>query len=83
MHGKQFLLDSVYAGIDEQNLYGRLDFVGTEKVQVAGQEMTCTHYRVAKDVPHDIWYDAQERLVRDAWVSGGHRTVVEMTGVQH
>lgn len=27
MHGKQFLLDAVYAGIDESNLYGRLDFV--------------------------------------------------------
>jgi hypothetical protein len=26
MHGKQFLLDSVYAGVDEENLYGRLDF---------------------------------------------------------
>ena len=28
MHGKQFLLDSVYAGIDETNVYGRLDFAG-------------------------------------------------------
>ncbi len=28
MHGKQFLVDSVYAGIDETNAYGRLDFVG-------------------------------------------------------
>lgn len=28
MHGKQFLLDSVYAGIDATNLYGRLDFCG-------------------------------------------------------
>ncbi len=27
MHGKQFLLDSVYAGIDEHNLYGRVDFI--------------------------------------------------------
>jgi len=27
MHGKQFLLDAVYAGIDEQYVYGRLDFV--------------------------------------------------------
>ncbi len=26
MHGKQFLLDSVFAGIDETNVYGRLDF---------------------------------------------------------
>src|SRR6201998_2769289 len=28
MHGKQFLLDAVFAGIDDQNVYGRLDFVG-------------------------------------------------------
>lgn len=28
MHGKQFLLDSVYAGIDSTNVYGRLDFAG-------------------------------------------------------
>ena len=26
MHGKRFLLDSVYAGIDERFIYGRLDF---------------------------------------------------------
>src|ERR1700730_15311358 len=26
MHGKQFLLDSVYAGIDSSHVYGRLDF---------------------------------------------------------
>jgi alpha-amylase/alpha-mannosidase (GH57 family) len=28
MHGKRFLVDSVYAGIDESNVYGRLDFAG-------------------------------------------------------
>ena len=28
MHGKQFLLDAVYAGIDATHLYGRLDFTG-------------------------------------------------------
>lgn len=28
MHGKQFLTDEVFAGIDEQYVYGRLDFVG-------------------------------------------------------
>ena len=28
MHGKSFLLDSVYAGINEENVYGRLDFAG-------------------------------------------------------
>jgi hypothetical protein len=28
MHGKQFLLDSVYAGINSEFVYGRLDFAG-------------------------------------------------------
>ena len=28
MHGKQFLLDAVYAGIDATSLFGRLDFAG-------------------------------------------------------
>ena len=37
MHGKQFLLDSVYAGIDATFLYGRLDFAG--KVPIADFEV--------------------------------------------
>jgi alpha-amylase/alpha-mannosidase (GH57 family) len=28
MHGKQFLMDEIFAGIDEQYVYGRLDFTG-------------------------------------------------------
>jgi hypothetical protein len=27
MHGKVFVLDSIYSGIDGQNIYGRMDFV--------------------------------------------------------
>jgi len=37
MHGKQFLLDAVYAGIDATHLYGRLDF--TEKIPDADFEL--------------------------------------------
>ena len=29
MHGRAFVLDSAYAGIDESNIYGRLDFSGS------------------------------------------------------
>ena len=28
MHGKEFVLESIRAGVDEENLYGRLDFAG-------------------------------------------------------
>jgi hypothetical protein len=37
MHGKQFLMDEVFAGIDETYVYGRLDFAG--KVPVGGFEV--------------------------------------------
>jgi hypothetical protein len=60
----------------------RLQYVGSEQIQVAGQSQTCSHYRVMKEVPHDLWYDAQERLVRDEWVSGGHRTVLNLTALR-
>ncbi|HXW91196.1 MAG TPA: glycoside hydrolase family 57 protein [Terriglobales bacterium] len=37
MHGKRFLIDSVYAGIDESNVYARLDFI--EELQEMGFEL--------------------------------------------
>jgi hypothetical protein len=66
-----------------QDVNGQLEYVGAEPVQVAGQKLTGAHYRVMKDVPHDMWYDGQERLVRDECVSGGHRSVLELTSVHH
>jgi hypothetical protein len=64
------------------DLQGRLEFVAKEQIEIAGQTMSCAHYRVTKDVVHDVWYDAQERMVRDEWLSSGHRTVVEMTDIR-
>src|SRR5438270_1323668 len=41
MHGKSFLMDAVYAGIDHANVYGRMDFVG----RVPEAEMGLVVYR--------------------------------------
>src|SRR5262249_51690802 len=43
---------------------GRMEYVGTESIVVAGVKQDCTHYRVTKDVVHDVWYDSLERIVR-------------------
>jgi hypothetical protein len=64
------------------DIQSRLQYVGTEQIKVAGQTQTCTHWRIMKDAMHDVWYDAQERVVRDEWLSSGHKTVVELTAVQ-
>ncbi len=39
MHGRQFFLESAYAGIDEANLYGRLDFI--ERVPEGEFRLVC------------------------------------------
>ncbi len=64
MHGKQFLLDSVYAGIDATSLYGRLDFAG---------KVPATEFEVVVNV--ESWATGEPRPRRtlrvDASASGG------------
>ncbi len=64
-----------------QEVAGRLQYLGTAPVPVAGQEQTCTHYRVTGSTPHELWYDTQERMVRQEWVMDGHRTALQLTRV--
>jgi hypothetical protein len=61
----------------------QLKYIGTELCTICGQPQNCEHYRVTNPVVHEVWYDIQERMVRHEWTSDGHRTVLEMTGVQH
>jgi hypothetical protein len=65
-------------------LSGQIQFVGQEQVSVAGQQQVCTHYRVTKNaIPYEVWYDGQERMVRQEWVSDGHRSVIELSQIRH
>jgi alpha-amylase/alpha-mannosidase (GH57 family) len=62
MHGKQFLLDAVYAGIDTTHLYGRLDFC--EKVPEAEFEIV---------VNVESWAAAEQRPRRALRVDAAAR----------
>jgi len=50
MHGKVFLLESIYAGIDEQNIYGRMDFA---------EEIPDAEFEVVVNM--ESWADASTR----------------------
>jgi hypothetical protein len=65
-----------------QETTGRLQYVGTERMRVAGQDATCVHYRLTREVPYDLWYDGSERLVREEWTADGHRTQIVLTGLR-
>jgi hypothetical protein len=64
------------------DLHGKLEPLGTGQVVIDGQPMSCLRYRLTGSTQVDLWYDAQERLVRQEWSQDGHRVVLELTGVK-
>lgn len=65
-----------------KQMNGMLRYVGNSFVRVLGQNQNCTHYHVGGAVKVDVWYDAQERLVRQDWVEDGHRAVLELVRIR-
>jgi hypothetical protein len=62
-------------------LLGRLQRVGDETLEVAGEQKPCVHYRVTGDVDVHVWYDARLRLVRRQSVESGHKVLMEIAQI--
>ena len=62
-------------------LMGRLQRVGEETLDVAGQQQPCVHYQVTGDVDVHVWYDARLRLVRRESVESGHKVLMELSQI--
>jgi hypothetical protein len=58
-----------------------LKLVANEKLKIAGNEVTCAHYRLSGGAKADLWYDAQERLVRQEWLEDGHKTMLNLSRI--
>ena len=68
----------------DRDLTGTLQYVGESQLPVAGVLQNCAHYRVTGIVPQvDLWYDAQERLVRQEWIEDNRRVVLQLAQVHH
>jgi hypothetical protein len=66
-----------------ESLQRQLRYVGTEEVAVAGQTQKLLHFRVTGGPsPVDLWFDNQQRLVRQDFVEQGHRTVVQLASLR-
>jgi hypothetical protein len=62
---------------------GGLERVGTGQVIVGGQPTAALRYRLTGGANVDLWYDADERLVRQEWTLDGHRVALELLQVKH
>jgi hypothetical protein len=58
-------------------LRGTLQFAGTEQVRLGNQVKNCSHYRIAEQGV-DLWYDDQERLVREHYVDEGRHVTMTL-----
>ena len=56
----QTLLDTV----DGRVKVVRSELVGSEEVAVGGDTVSARHYAIHGGIPRDVWYDADDRLVR-------------------
>ena len=55
-----------------------LERVGKTTVQVEGQSLDCQHIKIGEPVPTELWFDDQNRLVRQTSVVEGHPTELRL-----
>jgi hypothetical protein len=66
-----------------KDLYGTMQLVDWQELNVAGQKQKCSHYRLTGEKLNvELWYDASERLVREKLVEDGHTLVLELAGIR-
>ena len=53
--------------------------VGQERLRLNNQDIVCTHYQISGDRAADLWFDGDNRLVRQTCVEDGYPTEVRLT----
>jgi hypothetical protein len=61
---------------------GKIQAVSSGPMNVAGKVVNVTRYRLTSLVAHDLWYDGDDRMVRQEWTEDGHKTVLELASVK-
>ncbi|HEV3262944.1 MAG TPA: DUF6134 family protein [Gemmataceae bacterium] len=65
-----------------REIAGHLQYVGKSKLDVAGQEQECVHYRVTGGKRLELWFDSHEQLVRQESQESGQPYVLQITSVR-
>jgi hypothetical protein len=63
---------------------GQLKMVGVEQLNIGGQPQNCQHFRVTGGPAPatDLWYDGQQRLVRQEFTDSGKRVTFVLQAVR-
>lgn len=58
-----------------------IERIGREQVAVGRRQLDCTHYRVSGGAAADLWFDRQNRIVRQTSIEDGYPTEVRLTRI--
>ncbi len=64
-----------------RKLSGTLQRIGKEKLDLEKKTVNATRYQIRGDVEVDLWYDEDQRLMRQHSVESGHRALFELTQI--
>ncbi|MBY0525419.1 MAG: hypothetical protein K2R98_18580 [Gemmataceae bacterium] len=65
-----------------RDINATLQYIGAAQVGVMGQLQNVAHWRLSGGVSVELYYDGQERLVRQEWVEDGHRSQLELARIR-
>lgn len=57
----------------------RVERLSPEVLVFGQQQVTCSHYRLSGDVQAELWFDGQDRIVRQKAIEDGHPTELRLT----
>ena len=63
-------------------LQAKIEKVGVERPAGLDQDARATRYHLSGGAVADLWYDGADRLVKQAWVEDGHKTVMTLAGLK-
>jgi Family of unknown function (DUF6134) len=64
-----------------KELRGTMQYMGMQQLTLPGEVQNCPHYRLTGGVQVELWYDAQQRLVREVAVDDGHQVLLELARI--
>lgn len=78
-HNKKISIVEVDTG---KEYTSELKYIGTEKVPVGKDFVSCYRFQVTAPNPVDLWFDKYHRLVRQEFTEQGHKTIVQLNNVK-
>jgi hypothetical protein len=62
---------------------GTLSYVGSDVLNLLGRAQNCAHYKLTGGrLQVQLWYDAQQRMVRQESIEDGHKTILELAHLE-